>query len=1137
MHSRSDGQQLALDQLEAMARVSGSTIAIGTIVEPAHDRPSLLVDVSLRVSHIEQTEEGVQLRARERLEVLIPPDFPFQKPSAFATHRRWAGTPHVHWGSLLCLYQAISEWDPSRGMYGFLERLELWMTQAAAGELDPDDAPLHPPMIYNQRGSTLFIPTADAPAVGEEPWIGFATLDLDSPLHTDIVGWDVLPPSRACALAVLLPQPFSWEYPERVGDLLNALEKQGVATALLWRTLALCAGLRDEGEPLHIVLGTPMRRGNDGHPRQHLAVWEISGETANKLRKIAPVASDGKELADARAAYGESLLSWAKLTSLTWCYVAENRPEIVIRRDDRSPIPQAFAGKMVSIWGCGAIGAHVAEWLARAGVTGLVLYDNDIVTPGILVRQPFTAADVGMSKVKALSARLLAIRPDLSIQAKPQNVMNGPLGGESWHDGADIVIDATASALVRLKLELLLTAENVERRTVIGMLFGHTAERSIATVAPAGYTGGLEDVLRQAKIACAQARHLRGFADEFWPTEPRGDHFQPEPGCSDVTFRGAGAEVAALAAQMLHAVSVELTRAPTSASAHLFALPSAEHDGWLAARLSWQPAVPLLDGVGDYQLRVGPEALAEIRGWVARNDRVQGMSSETGGVLYGRRDETCRILWIDRASGPPPDSVASPEEFLCGTAGVGEMTLARAELSRGELRYLGMWHTHPEMAPRPSIKDLVGMLGLVASEPLREAAMLIVGGSSGRERLAGYVFNGDALKREDRVEIVLEPRPRDAPPPPSPEDPDVGLALSGGGSRAVAFHLGCLRALHDRGVLERVCVVSGVSGGALMSAMWAYGPERFEEFEATVIALLRMGLQRRIAKRALLSRRLPQAMASSVVAGGAAVLARAGGHRGAAPLTRRWSRTDAFRDVLAEVLGGRRMDAARVREGLDVVINACDLRTGHAVRFGSRESGSWTLGRIAGNDVHLATAVAASAAYPLLLPALDRTWSFERRDGSTVETRLALTDGGVFDNLGTSPLRPGRSEAHSYNVFEVPYVISCDAGRGQLRAYTPFHAPSRVKRAFEASFRKLQDSGRAALHEHAAHGELTGFVMPYLGQQDASLPWLPADLVRREEVADYPTDFASMPATMVDLLARRGEQLTRLLLDAHSPEL
>ena len=49
----------------------------------------------------------------------------------------------------------------------------------------------------------------------------------------------------------------------------------------------------------------------------------------------------------------------------------------------------------------------------------------------------------------------------------------------------------------------------------------------------------------------------------------------------------------------------------------------------------------------------------------------------------------------------------------------------------------------------------------------------------------------------------------------------VGLALSGGGFRATAFGLGCLRALHDTGVLSKVTVVSGISGGSLLAALWA----------------------------------------------------------------------------------------------------------------------------------------------------------------------------------------------------------------------------------------------------------------------------------------------------------------------------
>ena len=351
-----------------------------------------------------------------------------------------------------------------------------------------------------------------------------------------------------------------------------------------------------------------------------------------------------------------------------------------------------------------------------------------------------------------------------------------------------------------------------------------------------------------------------------------------------------------------------------------------------------------------------------------------------------------------------------------------------------------------------------------ASSPLSHTLLLIVGHTfPGPPALGAFVFERSELEDPDvnRVWVTEPAALTDAVEPQA----TIGVALSGGGSRAIAFHLGCLRAMHDRGILERARVISSVSGGSLITALWAYGDEDFETFDARVQALLRRGLQREIARRALLSPRTPQQLATRVVAGGAASAARAAGwvtgRRQIDPPLRRWvSRTDAFVDVLErDVCGDRRIDVPR-RPGLDVVINACDLRTGAAFRFGSRESGSWRIGKIPDNDVSLATAVAASAAYPLLLPALDRKWTFERRDGTRNDERVVLTDGGVFDNLGTSCLEPGRSGAHSYNVFPVDYIIACDAGRGLLDPVVPYGWLSRVQRSFESTYRKVQDSGR-----------------------------------------------------------------------------
>ena len=44
----------------------------------------------------------------------------------------------------------------------------------------------------------------------------------------------------------------------------------------------------------------------------------------------------------------------------------------------------------------------------------------------------------------------------------------------------------------------------------------------------------------------------------------------------------------------------------------------------------------------------------------------------------------------------------------------------------------------------------------------------------------------------------------------------IALALSGGGIRAMVFHLGVMRHLAERGLLESVDKISTVSGGSLL---------------------------------------------------------------------------------------------------------------------------------------------------------------------------------------------------------------------------------------------------------------------------------------------------------------------------------
>jgi NTE family protein len=96
---------------------------------------------------------------------------------------------------------------------------------------------------------------------------------------------------------------------------------------------------------------------------------------------------------------------------------------------------------------------------------------------------------------------------------------------------------------------------------------------------------------------------------------------------------------------------------------------------------------------------------------------------------------------------------------------------------------------------------------------------------------------------------------------------------------------------------------------------------------------------------------------------------------------------------------------------------------------------------------------------------------------------------------------------------------------------------SRLKSAMACIHDRAQNAAMTRLFEMRAAGKLRSVVLPYLGQNDSRLKFRPADLVTREEAYAYPTDFSAMSEEWIDRLGKRGEQLTKALIQEHAPEL
>jgi len=82
---------------------------------------------------------------------------------------------------------------------------------------------------------------------------------------------------------------------------------------------------------------------------------------------------------------------------------------------------EALRTKRVILFGVGGVGSWCAEALVRTGLSHLTIVDGDTVQASNLNRQlPATRETMGMPKVEALKARLLAINPEADIVTIPE---------------------------------------------------------------------------------------------------------------------------------------------------------------------------------------------------------------------------------------------------------------------------------------------------------------------------------------------------------------------------------------------------------------------------------------------------------------------------------------------------------------------------------------------------------------------------------------------------------------------------------------------------------------------------------------------------------------------------------------------
>ena len=232
------------------------------------------------------------------------------------------------------------------------------------------------------------------------------------------------------------------------------------------------------------------------------------------------------------------------------------------------------------------------------------------------------------------------------------------------------------------------------------------------------------------------------------------------------------------------------------------------------------------------------------------------------------------------------------------------------------------------------------------------------------------------------------PTPRATPIDGGEKLEDItGFCLSGGGYRAMLFHAGAIFRMNELGLLKTLSRVSSVSGGSMTAAALALAYPKFQYDAKGCVTNLTATFLKPVLDQAADSIDVSSAF---------------GGLNPFSSAAR-----EAGESYDRNITKGVKL--AQVTANPTFVFNATSLMTGVVMRFRSDYVADYHIGTLKGLDIPLSQVVAASAGFPPVLSPTVIDLSSATGDPATKGplarlpfTRTAvLTDGGVYDNMGT----------------------------------------------------------------------------------------------------------------------------------------
>jgi len=394
--------------------------------------------------------------------------------------------------------------------------------------------------------------------------------------------------------------------------------------------------------------------------------------------------------------------------------------------DSASRYSGSAAGMLRSvIVGVGALGASMFScWIAQ-GWGEWTLVDNDHLKPHNFVRYPASAAYIGWNKADAMADLQHRQYPGLRKACViKENACDGSSAAlQQAYEESELIVDVTTTLDFPRSL-----SQNTKRGRIVSAFVTPSGADSVLLV---------EDKASLYKIDTLEAQYYRGIIRmQFGATHLQnlGNSVRSGASCRDVSFAlpytAILSHAAILAEQIQQVVPQDgpqvkiWCRDKNSGEIKVVELPT---------------FLPLYQDLGSFTV-VWDVGLLEA----VRNYRTKAFPNETGGVLLGYFDLNVKKIYVVDILSAPDDSVGTPTGFTRGIDGVPEHLMRVHDRTRGNVQYLGEWHSHPsgvEVKPSPTDLHQANFTSTLMKQDGLPSVMLIVG-----ETEANYsLFNADSL--------------------------------------------------------------------------------------------------------------------------------------------------------------------------------------------------------------------------------------------------------------------------------------------------------------------------------------------------------------------------------------------------------